>query len=186
MKRNFVTNRYYVKPSTIIDVSSIIVIPDDWDAIRDIIDLKTSMPCMLYHPKNMSFFEVRGIRVKIQDSFPNIRDNKMHAWSCTNFFKIVFSQLRGKMDMRVVGRTFQGELLVRLYTIDIEKAKQLGLIYLSGNCDDVRGCNQYKDYINLVTYQMNTFGQVCVNDIMNMYSQYVIRGVVNDNVHMDE
>ena len=186
MKRNFISNRYNVKPVTVIDVSNIVVIPDEWASIKDIVDQKTIMTCMLYHPKTLSFSETRGLRVKMQDSFQNIRENRLHAWSCVNFFKLIFNNLRGEMDMRVVGRTFQGELLVRLYTKELEKAKQLGLVYLSRESDELRGCVQYREYIKLINYQISAFGQVCVNDIMNMYSQYVIRGSINDGIEMEE
>jgi hypothetical protein len=175
MRRNCIQTRYYVKPVTVLDVCSILAIPEDWESIQDTVDHKTVMTCMLYHPKTMSFTEERGIKLKIQDSFPNIRENRLHAWVCVNFFKLVFNHLRGYMDMRVVGRTFQGELLVRLYTKDFERVKRLGLVYLIKEGSDLRGLTQYREYTSLVNYQISTFGQVCVNDIMNLYSQHVIK-----------
>lgn len=185
MKRSYIQNRYYVKPVVVTDTSSLVVVPEEWSSIQDIVDGKSVMTCMLYHPKNMIFSETRGIRVKIQDSFPNIRENRMHAWVCVNFFKLIFNHLRGYMDMRVVGRTFQGELLVRLYTRDFDKVKQLGLVYLLKDGDELKGGVQYREYIKLVNYQISTFGQVCINDIMNMYSQHVIRGADNSDIEIE-
>lgn len=185
MKRNFVSNRFYVKPAIVIDVSSIIVIPEEWSLIQDIVEERTVMSCMVYHPKNMVFAEKRGLRIKIQDSFPNIRDNRMHIWTCVNFFKLIFNHLRGYMDMRVVGKTFQGELLVRLYTKDFEKSKQLGLVYLIKEDNKLKGSVQYRNYINLVNYQITTFGQICINDIMNMYSHHVVQGTGHDGIEID-
>lgn len=186
MRRNYIPNRHYVKPVTVLDVCSLLAIPEDWTSIQDTVDQKTVMTCMLYHAKTMTFSEERGIKIKMQDSFPNIRDNRMHAWICINFFKLIFNHLRGYMDMRVVGRTFQGELLVRLYTKDFEKAKYLGLVYLIKDGDDLRGAAQYREYTSLMNYQIETFGQVCVNDIMNMYSQYVVRGGSSCGIEIDE
>lgn len=186
MKRNYTPNRHYVKVITVLDVSSVLVVPENWTSIQSSVDQKTVMPCMLYHPKTTMFSEERGLRIKIQDSFPNIRENRMHAWVCVEFFKMVFNQLRGYMDMRVVGRTFQGELLVRLYTTDFEKAKYLGLVYLLKDDDALRGAAQYREYTTLMNYQISTFGQVCVNDILNMYSQYVVRGGSSCGIEIED
>lgn len=184
MNRFFSLNRFYVKPITVIDVSSIVVVPEEWTSIQDIVDGKTVMTCMLYHPKNMIFSETKGIRIKIQDSFPNIRENRMHAWICVNYSKLIFNHLRGYLEMRVVGKTFQGELLVRLYTRDIDRARKLGLVYLSKENDELRGGVQYREFIKLINYQIASFGHICVNDIMNMYSNYIVRGGIS--VNMDE
>jgi hypothetical protein len=88
MKRSYIQNRYYVKPVVVTDTSSLVVVPEEWTSIQDVVDGKSVMTCMLYHPKNMVFYrETRGIRVKIQDSFPNIKENRMHAWVCVNYFQ---------------------------------------------------------------------------------------------------
>lgn len=176
MKRFFALNRFYVKPITVIDVSCIVVVPEEWSSIQDNVEGKTVMTCMLYHPKNMTFSETKGIRIKIQDSFPNIRENRMHAWVCVNYIKLICNHLRGYLEMRVVGKTFQGELLVRLYTRDIERSKKLGLVYLSKENEELKGCVQYREFIKLINYQISTFGHVCINDMMNMYSNYIVRG----------
>lgn len=186
MKRGYIPNRHYVKPVVVLDVSSVLVIPEDWASIQDAVDPKTAMTCMLYHPKTMMFSESRGVRIKIQDSFPNIRENRMHAWACVNFFRLIFNHLRGYMDMRVVGRTFQGELLVRLYTKDFEKVRQLGLVYLLRDGEELRGAVHYREYTTLINYQITTFGQVCVNDIMNMYSNHVVRGGSSCGIEMED
>lgn len=162
-----ITTKYKVRYANILDVSNIIVIPTNTHSITGV-DEKMIFTCMFYHPNIAKFSETRGIKVKLQDVFHNIKENRNIAWACVEYFKLLFMKLNPNMEMRIMGRTYNSEFIVRLYTKDFETIRLFSNTY-SQNSDEY-----FNQYIKTYNHQKTNFDELCINDFLAIYSKYVL------------
>lgn len=158
--------RIEVKFASLLDVSSIVVIPHGAEEFR--VDDKNKYPCMFYDPFSGLFIEQRGVRIRLQDTFPNIRENRHLAWICADFAKFIFTKVDEKFVVKVVHRTTSNELITRIYSKDHETLSMFGKVY-EPDCP-VRA----RRHSEIIAHQMENFGEVCINDLLQNYSEWVI------------
>lgn len=157
-----------VRVASVLDVSNVIIIPNESDFFQTM-DEKMIFQCMFYYPHLARFSEVRGLRVRLQDVFYNIRENRHLAWICVEFSKLLFINLNEDLDMRIMARSYNSELMVRLYTREISIMESMANVYKEGE-----GSEYYRQHMDIVRHQAQNFGEVCVNDILSLYSKYII------------
>jgi hypothetical protein len=164
-----------VKVATILDVSTIIVVPDEPDNTFAGVDEKMIFQCMFFYPHILRFSEVRGIRVRLQDSFFRIRENRHLAWVCVEFSRLLFSKLTKDIEMKIMSRSYNQEPVVRLYTKEFDVIRLLGNIYeeYDGNHSPINQ-NFYRQHMETCQYQEENFNEVCINDVLSLYSRFVI------------
>lgn len=158
--------RFEVRFASLLDVSSLVVIPRD---IRDLrVDDKNNYPCMFYDPKSGAFVEERGIRIRLQDTFPNIRENRHLAWICADFAKYIFMKIDEYLTIKIVHRATSNELITRIYSKDYEVLSVFGKVY------EPDFPIRIKRHADIIEHQMENFGEVCINDLLQNYSEWVI------------
>lgn len=162
-----IMTKYKVRFTNILDVSNVIIIPNNPQAVTGIED-RMIFTCMFYHPDIGKFSEAMGIKVKLQDVFYNIKENRNLAWVCVEFFKLLFMKLNPNMEMRIMGRTYNSELIVRLYTKDFETMRLFSNIY-TNHSDEY-----FNQYIKMYNYQKTNFDELCINDFLALYSKYTL------------
>lgn len=158
--------RLDVKFASLLDVSSVVVIPRDPGEFR--VEDKNSYPCMFYDPGSGIFIEQRGIRIRLQDTFPNIRENRRLAWVCADFAKYIFMKIDENFTVRIVHRTGGNDLITRIYSKDVECLAIFGKVY---EPDSPLRARRHADIIH---HQMENFGEVCINDLLQNYSEWII------------
>jgi hypothetical protein len=156
-----------VRVASVLDVSNVIIIPNEPDFFQTM-DEKMIFQCMFYYPHLARFSEVRGLRVRLQDVFYNIRENRHLAWICVEFSKLLFIKLNEDLEMRIMARSYNSELMIRLYTKEIDIMETMANIYKEDQADF------HRQHLDIVRHQSINFGEVCINDILSLYSKYVI------------
>jgi len=156
--------------ASVLDVSNVIIIPKDTEYLTTM-DEKMISRCMFYHPHLERFTEMRGFRVRLQDAFFNIRENRHLAWVCVEFSKLLFVKLNDDLSMKIMGRTYNSELIVRLYTKEFDVVKTMAHIYKSSQPST---SDYYNQHLEIVRHQSENFGEVCINDILVLYSKFII------------
>jgi hypothetical protein len=173
-------NKPVVQVASILDVSNIIVVPQDPDSVFDGVDEKNIFQCMFYYPHISRFSEVRGIKVRLQDAFFKIRENRHLAWICVEFSRLVFSKLSKDVEMKIMSRSYNQELVVRLYTREIEVIRRMGSVYEEYETPSkdprITAVNQeyYNRHVEMCRYQEENFKEICINDLLTLYSKFVI------------
>lgn len=152
--------------ASILDVSSIVVIPRTVQEFQ--VNDKNEYACTFYDPLSESFIERRGVRVRLQDTFPNIRENRHLAWICVDFARFIFTKVNEKITVRIVHRTASNELITRIYSKDHETLSMFGKVY------EPDYPTRSQRHSEIVDYQMKHFGEVCINDLLQNYSEWVI------------
>jgi hypothetical protein len=164
-----------VKVATILDVSNIIVVPEDPESVLTGMDDKMIFQCMLFYPHISRFSEVRGVRVRLQDAFFKIRENRHLAWVCVEFSRLLFSKLSEDIEMKIMSRSYNQELIVRLYTKEFDAIRLMANVYqeYEGESSTI---NQtfYRQHLDMCRYQEENFREVCINDFLSLYSKFVI------------
>lgn len=152
--------------ASILDVNSVVVVPLTEVPVK--VEEKNFYPCIFFEPGNNQFTEKKGLRVRLQDTFPNIRENRHLAWVCADFAKYVFMKISENMIMKIMHKTSSNEFITRLYTQDIDVLKEFACIYEPDHPERARR------HMDILMHQMQNFGEVCVNDILQIYSEWVI------------
>lgn len=159
-------NKTRILFGSLLDVSTAIVIP-----VNQSHKLLTSgtqiYPCLFYNPVENKFDEFKGIKIKLQDIFFNIRDNRKIAWVCVDYFRLLFMKIDPEFRMIIVNKTFNNEFIVKLFSSNYRVLHFMGNVYKKNS-------EQYLKYIELIEYQYNATGEVCLNDIFSMYSKWII------------
>lgn len=159
-------NKTRILFGSLLDVSTAIVIP-----VNQTHKLLTSgtqiYPCLFYNPTENKFEEFKGVKIKLQDIFFNIRDNRKLAWVCVDYFKLLFTKIDPEIRMTIVNKTFNNEFIVKLYSSNYRVLHLMGNIYKKNS-------EQYMKYIDLIEHQYNSCGEVCLNDIFSLYSKWII------------
>ena len=178
-----------VKVASVLDVSNVIIIPRDTDFLTNM-DEKMIFHCMFYYPNVERFTEVRGFRVRLQDAFFNIRENRQFAWVCVEFSKLLFLKLNDNLTMKVMGRTYNSELIVRLYTKEFDIVKIMAHVYrqtFSSSSSNENNLDYYNQHLEIIRHQSENFGEVCVNDLLALYSKFAIsRGVLKKQPNIQQ
>lgn len=171
MKKNTITGPPYIQKievafASLLDVSSVVVIPSNpSDTLRED---KNTYPCIFFDPCRGTFLERKGMRIRLQDTFPNIRENRHLAWVCADFAKYVFMKIDEKLTMRVIHTRAANELITRVYSTDAENLRSFARVYEPDSPE------RYRRHMDIVTHQTENFGEVCINDILQNYSEWVI------------
>lgn len=174
------TQKIKVTVASVLDVSNVIILPDDSEFLRGM-DEKMIFQCMFFHPNLTRFSEVRGFRARLQDVFQNIRENRHLAWVCVDFSKLFFIKLKDQLEMRITGKTYNSELIVRLYTKEFDVARTMACVYqetekVKEDADTTGLMKEYYEkHLDIVRHQIQNFDEVCVNDLLSLYSRFVIQ-----------
>jgi hypothetical protein len=164
-----------VRVATVLDVSSVIVVPNDPDTAFNGVDEKMIFQCMFFYPHIARFAEVRGVRVRLQDAFYKIRENRHLTWICVEFSRLVFSKLSRDIEMKIMSRSYNQELVVRLYTKEVDVIRRLGSVYEEYDSESNPVNVEYRrQHLEMCQYQMENFKEVCINDFLSLYSKFVI------------
>jgi hypothetical protein len=159
-------HRIEVKFASLLDVSSIVVIPLSPEDFKG--EERNVYPCIFFDPKSKLFTERRGVRIRLQDTFPNIRENRHLAWICADFAKYMFMKVSEKLCLKIVHKTASNELITRVYSKDTENLKPFVKVY------EPDSPSRASKHLDIIAHQMENFGEVCINDLLQNYSEWVI------------
>ena len=151
---------------SLLDVSSIVVVPVSGFPVP--LNEKNIYPCMFFDPILKQLTERRGVRIRLQDTFPNIRENRNMAWLCANFAKYLFEKLDQKLTTKILYRTPSSEFIARIYTSDASSLMEFVSVFLPDTPSKADHISQ------LISHQMTNFGEVCINDILQTSSEWFI------------
>jgi hypothetical protein len=152
--------------ASFLDVSSAVIIPQNIEDLK--LEDKHLYPCVFFEPLERRFSHRTGARLRLQDTFPNIRENRHMAWICADFAKFLFTKLSPQITVNIVFRTALSDLIARVYSKDEVVLREIGEVFLPESPD------RAKTHEAIVHYQMQLFGEVCVNDILRNYSEWII------------
>lgn len=151
---------------SLLDVSSIVIVPISGFPVP--LNEKNIYPCMFFDPALKQLTERRGVRIRLQDTFPNIRENRNMAWICADFAKYLFEKLDRKMTARILYRTPSSEFIARIYSSDASTLLEFVSVFLPDTPSKADHISQ------LISHQMTNFGEVCINDILQASSEWFI------------
>lgn len=180
-KLNYIgsTQNTTVRVASILDVSNIVIVPEDPNADIEGVEDKMIFQCMFYYPHISRFSEVRGIRVRLQDSFFRIRENRHLAWICVEFSRLLFSKLTKEITMKVMSRSYNQDLVVRLYTKEFDVLRRMGSVYeeyekINVNPSESVNGGYLRQHMEICRYQEEHFKEVCINDFLSLYSRFMV------------
>jgi hypothetical protein len=152
--------------ANLLDVSSAVVVPKPDADLK--MDDKNLYPCVFFDPFARKFISMTGVKIRLQDTFPNIRENRSLAWICADFAKFLFTKLDPNIIVKIVYRTSMSDLVTRIYSSDVDVLLDMGVVFSPESPE------RMKMHEEIVQHQMENFGEVCINDILQNYSAWVI------------
>lgn len=174
MKRNIACCPYpddrdtwAVRFASALDATSIVVVPprEFFDSMQE---EKGGNTCVFYHPRAQRFVEERGMKVRLHNAFPNIRVYRNLAWIGADFTRALFARLEEEqLTMKVLYRTAStAEFIVWMYTTNVEAVLEFSPLYESEEAARL--------YEATVRSEKEATGRVCINNILEMYSNHVV------------